>query len=449
MENVIEYIFVGFMLSILLSSSLVFIEGFIDRYNYLSNFEHEFIYDYIFYSLAPEGRIDPLFLQSLSYNYSLFSGYYWSYEDIKALLGLYDNSFSLCLSPSLRVFVNFTDGFVTINSFDNQYMKPCGDEGFIYVFNNGSLHSIVHTYLVNGFSKFKLDFKPEFVIAFIKWKSLFGLGLYGRFRIFHGFIPSGALYLSSFEFNRGYYAIDGIAGSPSFKSINGSELIFYTRVFEKFKILSGSMNVTVFVKGFGNLQVSFGVCTYNFSNTIFLVNSSFPVNYNEVSKCVLMLPIMGDFHGENMRFFLKFFSNNNSNINVYFGGWDYPSKFTLNCDLPVFSQNICFYNITTESIWIVWFDRIVKVDSNLCFFKPPFIVISIFNELFYVAFIPELNVHIGFMNYDDFIYRFFDINGYYLIGKISLKLAFNNHYFTNFSKIKIMHSDFKWVNINA
>ncbi|MEM0085235.1 MAG: hypothetical protein QW743_07810 [Candidatus Methanomethylicia archaeon] len=434
MENVVEYIFVGFMFSLLLYSSLMFMGELADRYYFAYNFKPNFIYDYILSSLAPEGRLDAFFMQSLSYNYSSFFGYYWSYENIKEILKIDDYPISIQISPSLKVFVDFIDGFLVINSFHAQFLKPCGQEAFIYVFSNGSLNHFVHLYLIDGFGKSKLSFKPELVVAFVKYGSLFGYGFYGEFEIFHMFIPPGVLYLSSFECEQGFYAIDGIAGSSSSRLVDSSGVSFYTRDFRNFTIFSGYLNISIFIRGFGSLCVSFGVCSYNFSNMIILGNASFPINSSEINEYFLTIPITKSFHGENMRLFIRFYSISDDTIYIYFGGWSYSSKFTLNCSIPIFSQSPLSNCLHTKFIWRLWFEEAANI-SSLHQFKPLCIVVSNFNGMFYVALIPELEISIGCIINGDATYRLLNINGYHLLCKLSLPLASDSIH----QKITVIH----------
>lgn len=439
MENVVEYVFVGFMFSLLLYSSLMLIGGLANRYYFASNFKLNLIYDYILYSLAPEGRIDPFFIQSLSSNYSLFFGYYWGYEDLKEILRINDYSISIQISPSLKVFVDFIDGFLIINSFHTQLLKPCGQEAYIYIFSNGSLNNFVHLYLIDGFGKSKLSFKPDFVVAFVKYGSLFGYGFYGDFEIFHIFIPPGVLYLSSFECEQGFYAIDGIAGSPSFRLVDNSGVTFYTRNFRNFTVFSGYLNISIFIRGFGSLCVSFGLCSYNFSNTIILANTSLPINSNDISEYFFTIPITKSFHGEDMRLFIKFSSNGDGSIYIYFGGWSYPSKFTLNCSIPTFFQNpLSNYLNNAKFIWRLWFEEVATI-SSFYRFKPPCIIIFNFNGIFYVAFIPELEISIGYVTDDYVTHRLLNINGYYLLCKLYFPFASSSIHPKNYNKLELVH----------
>ncbi|MCS7097033.1 MAG: hypothetical protein NZ926_00910 [Candidatus Methanomethylicia archaeon] len=425
METVIEHVFVGFMVFIILSSSLMFIEQLSHRYDHMFNIPPNMVADYIIDLLAPNNKLNVFTLQALSSNYFIFTKYCWNYDDIKELIMLNNYIFSIHISPSLKVNVDFIDDSLIISSFDNRYMKPCGDEAIVYLFSNNGLKLLNRIYLDNGFGKIKLGFKPIFVIVFVKSLSLFGIGFYGQFNVNIGLYPPGALYLSSIRINDMYYAFDGIIGKQSIILLNNSHIVFQTRILNEITIFNGNLNVTLFAKGFGDLYVKFYLYDLNNNSSIFLAGTSCKIASNEIKEYTFNIPIKTSFHSRIGRLLLNISSINP--ILLYFGDWNYPSKFALKSNIPIFSKNLIVYSIDLSSInvfWLIWFDKYMKTCEISKIIAPSILVYNC-NGSFHVVFLPSLEVSIGYENTNSFLtYRFINFYGYYLLCKITIQRTF-------------------------
>jgi hypothetical protein len=297
-------------------------------------------------------------------------------------------------------------------------MKPCGSEAFVYLFCNGTLNDYYHIRLDNGFGSIPLNYKPQLMVVFVRHGQLFGIGLYGDLKVNSMIARPMQFYLSSFG---GEYCIaDGVLGSSSVRLLDENGTSFYSRVFSNsISISNGSLEFSIFASGIGDLHTLFGICGPDYNGSIILANSSFMVNSTIVKNFTFNVPLSREFHGSNVRLFLKLSSS--GKVYVYFGGWTYPSILRLNNILSSSYQSSHLSGFNADNIWLLWFDKSVHVDilPNMGF---PYMVVYVFNGVFYVAFIPELKVSIGFLDEDNFTYNFLRIDEHHLLlCKIGVK----------------------------
>jgi hypothetical protein len=418
MEDVVEYVFAGFMIFLLFSSSASILSSIADRYLHMATYPNDLVINRLLYSIAPEGRVDPFILQALSPNYSQIFGYYLDYEYLREAINMEDYVFSIQISPPLDVKVDFSDESIIIRSFNIIDMKPCGNEAFVYLFYNGTLNDYYHVSLDNGFGSIPLKFKPQLMVVFVRYGQLFGIGLYGDFKVKSIIAQPMQFYLSSFDGE--YCIVDGVLGSSSVRLLDENGASFHSRVFSNpISISNGSLEFSIFASGIGNLHTIFGICGPDYNGSIVLANSSFTVNSTIVKNFTFNVPLSREFHGSNVRLFLRLSSN--GKVYVYFGGWTYPSTLRLNNILSSSYRSSYLSWFNADNIWLLWFDKCVHVDTlpNMGF---PYVVVYVFNSVFHVAFIPELKVSIGFLDEDDFTYNFLRIDEHHLLlCKIGVK----------------------------
>jgi hypothetical protein len=411
MEDVVEYVFAGFMIFLLFSSSASILSSITDRYLHMATYPNDVVINRLLYSIAPEGRIDPFILQALSPNYSQVFGYYLDYEYLRGAINMGDYVFSIQISPPLDVKVDFSDESIIIRSFNIIDMKPCGSEAFVYLFYNGTLNSYYHIILDNGFGSIPLKFKPQLMVVFVRYGQLFGIGLYGDFKVNFIIAQPMQFYLSSFGGE--YCIVDGVLGSSSVRLLDENGASFYSRVFSNpISISNGSLEFSIFASGLGDLHTIFGVCGPDYNGSIVLANSSFMVNSTVVKNFTFNVPLSREFHGSNVRLFLKLSSS--GKVYVYFGGWTYPSTLRLNNILSSSYRSSYLSWFNADNIWLLWFDKSIHVNT-LPIVGFPYVVVYVFNGVFHVAFIPELKVSIGFLNEDYFTYSFLRIDVHHLL----------------------------------
>ncbi|MCR6692489.1 MAG: hypothetical protein MRT15_08860 [archaeon YNP-LCB-003-016] len=411
MEDVVEYVFAGFMIFLLFSSSASILNSIADRYLHMTTYPNDVVINRLLYSIAPGGRIDPLILQALSPNYSQVFGYYLDYEYLRGAINMGDYIFSIQISPPLDVKVDFKDESIIIRSFNVIDMKPCGSEAFVYLFYNGTLNDYYHIILDNGFGSIPLKFKPQLMVVFVRYGQLFGIGLYGDFKVNSIIAQPMQLYLSSFGGE--YCIVDGVLGSSSTRLLDENGISFYSRVFSNpISISNGSLEFSIFASGLGDLHTIFGVCGPDYNGSTILANYSFTVNSTIVKNFTFNVPLSREFQGSNVRLFLKLISS--GKVYVYFGGWNYPSTLRLNNILSSSYRSSYPSGFNADNIWLLWFDKSIHVNTlpNAGF---PYVVVYVFNGVFHVAFIPELKVSIGFLDEDCFTYSFLRIGAHHLL----------------------------------
>jgi hypothetical protein len=411
MEDVVEYVFAGFMIFLLFSSSASILNSIVDRYLHMATYPNDVVINRLLYSIAPEGRIDPFILQALSPNYSQVFGYYLDYEYLRGAINMGDYVFSIQISPPLDVKVDFSDESIIIRSFSVIDMKPCGSEAFVYLFYNGTLNNYYHIILDNGFGSIPLKFKPQLMVVFVRYGQLFGIGLYGDFKVNSIIAQPMQFYLSSFGGE--YCIVDGVLGSSSIRLLDENGISFYSRVFSNpISISNGSLEFSIFASGLGDLHTIFGVCGPDYNESIVLANSSFVVNSTVVKNFAFNAPLLREFHGSNVRLFLKLISS--GKVYVYFGGWTYPSTLKLNNILSSSYRSSYLSGFNADNIWLLWFDKNIHVNTfPIAGF--PYVFVYVFNGVFHVTFIPELKVSIGFLDEDYFTYSFLRIDAHHLL----------------------------------
>ncbi|MCS7368150.1 MAG: hypothetical protein NDF57_00285 [archaeon GBS-70-058] len=418
MEEVVEYVFAGFMIFLLLSSSASILSSTAQRYFHFTTYSNDVIVNRLLYSIAPEGRIDPFTLQALSPIYSQVFGYYLDYEYLKKTINMEDHVFSIQISPSLDVKVYFTGESVIIRSLDIVNMKSCGREAFVYIFSNGTLTDYYYINLDNGFGSISLKYKPQLVVVFVRHGQLFGIGLYGDFQMSYMIARPTQFYLSNL--GGGYYIVDSIFGASSVILLNDNGTSFYSRVFKNsISISNDSLELSFFASGFGSLHMVFGICGSNCSDSMVLADFFFTINSSCVKSFTFHIPLLKEFHGSNVRFFLKLSSS--GNVYIYLGGWTHPFILKLNNIVSSSHHSSYIPCFNVDKVWLLWFDKSINVNTmpNV---SPPYVMIYTFNGVFYVAFIPELNVSIGFLNEGDSTYSFLKVDAYHsLLCKIRVK----------------------------
>jgi hypothetical protein len=332
------------------------------------------------------------------------------YEYLRGAINMGDYVFSIQISPPLDVKVDFKDESIIIRSFNVIDMKPCGSEAFVYLFYNGTLNNY-HIILDNGFGSIPLKFKPQLMVVFVRYGQLFGIGLYGDFKVNSIIAQPMQFYLSSFGGE--YCIVDGVLGSSSTRLLDENGISFYSRVFSNpISISNGSLGFSIFASGLGDLHTIFGVCGPDYNWSTILANSSFTVNSTIVKNFTFNVPLSREFQGSNVRLFLKLSSS--GKVYVYFGGWNYPSTLRLNNILSSSYRSSYLSGFNADNIWLLWFDKSIHVNTlpNAGF---PYVVVYVFNGVFHVAFIPELKVSIGFLDEDCFTYSFLRIGAHHLL----------------------------------
>ncbi|MEM2136391.1 MAG: hypothetical protein QXI93_00335 [Candidatus Methanomethylicia archaeon] len=447
MEDVVEYVFVAFMFFLLISSSTIFIGFLAKNYIIRSKPDIELIFDTITSILAPENCLDPILMQSLCKNYSLTFGYYLGYDEFRDLINFEDFSFSILITPPLHVDISFKDGFIIINSFNVFNDVPCGDIAYIHIFHNNNFNQSFHIHLDSGVGGLFLGFKPELAVVFVEYGPLFGVGVFGDYRVSYGSFLNGFIFLSSLERNLGYSLMDGVIGGSIYTNITDEGLIFYTREFSHdFNIFHGYLNVSTFFRGFGSIRVDFGVCSKDYDNFTIIISDYFSISSINIERYDLRIPIHSNFHGSNLRMFLKF-TRIDGEIYIYFGGWSAQSNFTLNCDIPLFSKNILIPTPLSHNLWSLWFDHFKNL-NDYYEIQMPCILVYTFNSTYHIMFLPYLNISIGFMIGKGEYFRFLTFDKHVILcimSTYSNTLGFNCKLIENF--LPLLMEIYKAVNI--
>ncbi|RLE53475.1 MAG: hypothetical protein DRJ26_03290 [Candidatus Methanomethylicota archaeon] len=412
MEVVVEYVFVGLMVFLLLSACVAGVNSYasLSFQKLNTNSVLNSLTDYLLSILAPSGEASPFFIEKLSQEYkSISPNSYLPYEDFKELMGITHYSLTINIKPSLKVNLHLKGDelFCSILNLVNE--NPIPADVILYAFNStGNLERVaIHVGSGGGHCKFK--FKPVLVVAFAINGKFFGFNYTGNFQVVESAVFSGALFFTGISIGKSKYLLaEGGAGGAKTVSLDYLPTIFYSQAFEfPLQLDIGSGIVNLFLSGFGRIYVEIGVAGRNFNLLHVLHNDTIDVASQKAECYTLDLPFSDSYElsgGDRIYVRLRLLSGQ---VKFHFGEDQFSSMIILPSNSPLFNsgiyvklpiQNCTFFTLSPfeaeklncEGTTI---DGIYKLKCNAV----PQIVIgySQINSSYFVSSIPALPFYYG------------------------------------------------------
>lgn len=348
MDSVVEHVFSGFMIFLLISACLFGVNAYVNSsiMNSKSFNSLKGVFEYLSLMLFSDDVASPALTSKMDFLCSkIFPNIYMDYDSLKDLLDLdeYGFAFSLYYPLTINLDLNGRDLWCSIRS--NVNLLPMKGTIFIYAFVNGSLLDKVTLFVSESGGYYRFDYPPEMVVATVYFNNLWSFNWTGNFNQLLVFPYYGFLYLTGCPISsNGFLLSECFIGGDRVVALSSGDIVkfFSQYVREETALKGGRREALLFFSGSGKVKVSLGVAEKNygvskmFSSEIIYVDSSMPEGYLfslDVQSSVKLL-------GDNRVYFEVYCLE--GDVKMYFGSKVFSSRISLSLVPNVFSEGLYF-----------------------------------------------------------------------------------------------------------
>ena len=348
MDAVIEHVFAGFMVFLLISTCLFGINTYmsLNLIDSKSSSSLESVFEYLSSMLFSNEIVTPTITSKMDDICSeAFPNAYIDYDSLKDLMDLDDYGFTLSLHYPLNINLDLNGRVLWCSIESNVNSFPVKGTISIYAFTNGSLIDKVTLFVSESGCYYYFANPPEMIIAVAHSNNMWGFNWTGNFDRLLAFPYDGHLYLTGSCLSPNIFLLSEsfINGGREVELSSNEFIEFLSQCIRKGVVIeSGEKRVTLFLSGTGKIKVSLGIIgeNYNisdlFSSEIISVNNLTPKNVS--FSLNLREPIN---LSENNRLLFKI-SCMEGNVKVYFGSRAYPSRLSLSLIPNVAGEGLYF-----------------------------------------------------------------------------------------------------------
>ncbi len=345
MEVVVEYVFAGLMVFMLLTACLAGLNSYanfsLQKLN--DNSLQSFLSHYLLSILAPNGKACSHFIQKLSVECrSICSSSYLPYDELQMLLGVTRYGLTLTIKPSLQVSLQLKGRELYCTVVNSITSAPFSADIFLYAFNENGRVDRICIRAAGGCGYYKFGFEPKLVVAFAVDGEFFGFNYTGIFKEVEAAAFNGALFFTSIPLGYSKYLLaEGKAGGARTENVLFTPIIFYSQAFDStFQLYSGFGEARLFLSGFGQVRLEIGIANRRLDLIRSLVSNVVNVSSHDAKCYSIKLHFVDECElSEGDRIYVKIVKMSGS-VKFHFSGEQYPSLVVLPSSLPIFHSGI-------------------------------------------------------------------------------------------------------------